>query len=118
MPFSFRGCRSQVFLKIGVLKISKEKTCVGVSFNKAASLKACNFIKKRMQHRCSPVKFCKIFKNIFFYRTHLVGASVSFNEILLSITISRSSHRRYSVKKLFLKTSQISLENTYVGFFF
>ena len=28
-------------------------------FNEVASLQACNFVKKRLQHRCFPVKFAK-----------------------------------------------------------
>ena len=36
-------------------------------------LKAYNFIKKRSQHTCFPVKFCEIFKNTFFYRRHTVA---------------------------------------------
>ena len=36
----------------------------------------CNFIKKRLQYRCYPVKFAKIFKNTFFYRTPPVPASL------------------------------------------
>ena len=31
-------------------------------FNKVAALKACNFIKKRLQHRCFPVKFAKFLR--------------------------------------------------------
>ena len=38
--------------------------------NKAAGVQACNFIKKRLQHGCFPVKFAKflrapILKNIY-----------------------------------------------------
>ena len=29
--------------------------------NKVAGLKACNFIKERLQHRCFPVNIAKIF---------------------------------------------------------
>ena len=53
-----------------VLKDFYRKTPVLESlFNKLAELKACNFIKKRLQHRCFPVKFAKflrtpILKNI------------------------------------------------------
>ena len=46
----------------------KESTCVGVFFNNVAGLKACNFVKKRLQHRCFPVKFAK------FLRTPPVAA--------------------------------------------
>ena len=35
-------------------------------FNKVAGLEACNFIKKRIQQRCFPVKFAKLFKTPFF----------------------------------------------------
>ena len=35
-------------------------------FNKNAGLKACNFIKKTLQHRCFPVKFAKFLKRPFF----------------------------------------------------
>ena len=37
-------------------------------------MKACNFIIKRLQHRCIPVNTTKCFRQ-FFYRTHLVTAS-------------------------------------------
>ena len=35
-------------------------------FNKYAGLKACNFIQKRFQHRCFPVKFEKFLRTLFF----------------------------------------------------
>ena len=35
-------------------------------FNKVAGQKACNFIKKRLQHKCFPVKFVKFLKTRFF----------------------------------------------------
>ena len=55
-----RYCSKQVFLN--VLQTSQESTCVGVSFYKSCRLKACNFIKKRLQHRCFPVKFTKFLR--------------------------------------------------------
>ena len=54
----YRSSRSQMFFKIGVLKnfaVIRRKTPVFESlFNKIAGLKSCNFIKKRLQHRCFP----------------------------------------------------------------
>ena len=44
-----------MFLKS--LKISRERTCVGVFFNKVAGSQNCNFTKKRLQHRYFPVNF-------------------------------------------------------------
>ena len=37
--------------------------CWRLFFNKNVGLQACNFIKKRLQHRC---KYCQIFKNTYF----------------------------------------------------
>ena len=45
-------------------------------FNKVADLKACSIMKKRLQHRCFPVKFMNSFKHAFFYRTPPVAASI------------------------------------------
>ena len=44
-------------------------------FDKATDLKACNFIKKKFQHRCFPVKCAKFVRTPFFYRTSPVAAS-------------------------------------------
>ena len=38
-------------------------------------LEACNFIKKETLAQVFPCEFCKIYKNTFYYRTHLVAAS-------------------------------------------
>ena len=54
---SFRCSSKQVFFRIS--QISQENTCVGVFFSNVAGLKACTFVKKRLQHRCFPVKFAK-----------------------------------------------------------
>ena len=35
-------------------------------FEKIARLMACNFIKKRLQHRCFPVNMAKIFNSTYF----------------------------------------------------
>ena len=35
-------------------------------FNKYAGLKACNFIEKRLQHRCFPLKFAKFLRTPLF----------------------------------------------------
>ena len=43
-------------------------------FNKVA--KACNFIKKRLQHKCFPANIAKFLKTAFLYRTLLVAVSV------------------------------------------
>ena len=59
-------------------------------FNKAAGLQVCNFVKKRLQHRCYVVKFAKL--GILFFTEHLftVTASVCF-ENLGNILLRNSS---------------------------
>ena len=52
----------------GISQISQENACAGVFFSNVAGLKACTFVKKRLQHRCFPVKFAK------FLRTPPVAA--------------------------------------------
>ena len=47
------------------LLISQENNCVGIFFNKVAGLNDYNFILKRLQHRCFPVKFVKFLKTSF-----------------------------------------------------
>ena len=68
-----RSSRLQIFFKIGVLKnfaiFTGKHLCLCL-FNKVAGLKSCNFIKKRLQHRCFPVNIVKflripILKNIY-----------------------------------------------------
>ena len=90
-------------------------------FNKAADLKACNSIKKRLQHNCVSVKFAKFLSTSFFkkFRWLLLmfqlmfskefwakaGATVSnkypiqLKKRYLLSRKSRSSDGRYSVKE-------------------
>ena len=44
-------------------------------FNKVAGLEVCKSIKRRLQHRCFPVKNAKFLRTDFFYRAPLVVAS-------------------------------------------
>ena len=76
-------------------------------FNKAAGSQPCNFIKKRLQHRCFPVKF-QNYQEHLFYRTSPVAASfVKSTTLQRERTVARSC----SVKKVFLEISQNSWEN-------
>ena len=55
----------KVFLKIS--QYSLENTCARISFfNNIAVLKSATLLKKRLWHRCFPMNFAKISKNIFF----------------------------------------------------
>ena len=45
-------------------------------FNEVAVLQACNFIKKRLQHRCFACEYCKIFEKTYFEEHLQTAASV------------------------------------------
>ena len=47
-------------------------------FNNAAGLKVCNFVKKKLQHSCLPVKRAKFLKTPFF--------TEEFRWLLLTLT--------------------------------
>ena len=89
-------------------------------FNKVAGLRAYNFIAKKLQHRCFPVKFAKIFripilKNIceqLLLYLHYNSSSISLSSLSLPPGVAI---RRCSTKLVFLKIWQISQENTCFG---
>ena len=59
----YRSGRLQVFFKINVLKkftIHRKSPVLEFLFNKVAGLKAYNFMKKRLRHRCFPVNIVKL----------------------------------------------------------
>ena len=58
--------QKQSFTDVLQNRCSQENTCFGVSFLKSCRLKACNFFKTRLQHRCFPVKFAKFLRAPFF----------------------------------------------------
>ena len=63
---SQQRCIKKLLLKIS--QYSQKNTCIGASFSIELS-KACNFIKKRLQHECFPVNHAKylrtrILKNV------------------------------------------------------
>ena len=57
----------KVYLKIS--QGSQENTCAGVFFNIVAGPEGYNFIKKRLQHKCFPVRFAT-FLTKPFWRTY------------------------------------------------
>ena len=56
--------RSQMFVKIGVLKNFENFTGKHLCWD--LFLETCNVIKKKLQQRCLPVKFEKFLRTLFF----------------------------------------------------
>ena len=75
------------FIKIGVLKnfakFTGKHLCQNLFFNKAAGLRAPTLKKKKALAQVFSCEFCEIYKNIYFYRTHLVAASRLIPDSLL-----------------------------------
>ena len=67
-----KSSHSQMFFKIAVLKnfviFTGKYLCWSLFLTKfkVSSLKACNVIKKRLQHRCFPVNIVKLLRTAFF----------------------------------------------------
>ena len=77
-------------------------------FNKAAGLNVCNRIKKRLQHRCFPVKFVKFLKTPFFtekFQWLLLTFNSCFQRssdqkpVWLSAINTRFSWKRYFLRR-------------------
>ena len=90
-----------MFLKISY--IHRKTPVLESFFNRFAGLQACNFIKKRLQHRCFPAKFTKflripILKNIcqqlLLYCTLTTCCYLS---VLLCIQYLLPHHQKYFV---------------------
>ena len=83
-----KSSHSQMFFKI-------------LSIFTGKHLKACNFIKKRLQHRCFPVNIAKLLRTVF-YRTPMAAGSEeellkkSFQSgALLKMPPSSSSNKKF-----------------------
>ena len=99
----FKSSRSQMFFKIGVIKNFAD-------FNWSLFLikfqgQACNFIKKRLQNRCFPVKFAKCLNTPFF--TEHFRWLLPLVEIQKKCTILNSEGLKRGTKRLNVKNTQI-----------
>ena len=72
-------CRNSTVFTIGVLersshsqmfyKIQRENTCAGIIYLNKAAVLSVNFIKKRLQCKCSPTDFAKFLLTPFLRNT-------------------------------------------------
>ena len=92
-----RGSHAEVLCKKGAFrnftKFTGKHLC-RVSFSINLQVEACNFIKKEALTQVFSYEFCKIFKNIFFYRTPPVAASVHCCLWISHSVFCSVSHRR------------------------
>ena len=89
--------------------IFRRTPVLGSLFNKIVGLQDCKYVKKRLQ-QIFRAKFVKIFKNTFLEKHLQTSASLSgllgwvkVKKITEIVIKARSSHRRCSMKKAFLK---------------
>ena len=128
LVYSFRSSRPEVVLGKGVLKICNKFTGEQLCQIEISTKLLCNFIEITLWHGFSPVNLPHIFRP-HFLRTPLYGCFCGFfyiskyinfhpsdwSECSVYFPISKNSHWRCSIKKVFLIISQISQENTCVG---
>ena len=77
-----RRCSVKKYL-LKISQNSQQNTCARVIFKK--SHRAGNFITRKIQHRCFPVNFAKIFQNSYFEK-HLRTAASQYKFVSLSAT--------------------------------
>ena len=63
-------------------KFTGKHLCQSLFFNKVAVLKPATLLKKRLWHRCFPVKFCENSKNNFFTEHFWATASANNHQKL------------------------------------
>ena len=106
----YRSGRLQTFFKIGVLKHFTIFTGKHLSwrlfFIKVAGLKACNYIKKRLQHRCFPVNIAE-FLRIAIFIEHLWWLLECRVITLKQVQIATRAFLRCSFTKTFLNFQSI-----------
>ena len=99
----YRSSCSQMFFKISVLKNFANFTgthlCWSLFLTKVSSgLKACNFIKKKLQHSCFTEKFAKYSSTTFFTEHLRWGITRQPDKLQLKTYYYGSSH--FYLKKI------------------
>ena len=92
-----------MFFKIGVFKnfrkFHKKTPVLESLFNKAAGLKACNFIKKRRQQSFLLVK-CEIFKSTFFLKNTSVDCFCHYETPVQDRLYKKVTHHHIILQRL------------------
>ena len=88
-----------MFFQIDVLKnfanFTRKQLCWSLLFNKVAGLRLATSLKKRLKHRCFPVKFAKFLKTTFFTE-HFWWLFL----ILSKTVINTTQNMKFSIKDL------------------
>ena len=82
-------------------------------FNKVSGFQIRNFIKKRLQHRRSPVKIAEFFKNTLFYWTPPVAASNKWSPIFSKVIRYIFYLKNWTMKFKWTKDFATILRNPY-----
>ena len=71
----------KVFLEIS--QVTGKYLCQSLFFNKVAGLRPASLLKKRLWHRCFPVKFAKFLRTTFFIE-HILWLLLYISKIICS----------------------------------
>ena len=80
--------------------------------------KTCNFVKKRLEHRCFPVKLAKLLGTSFFHRTSKVAAFVFSATQKNKMKKKETKWNKMNIKWKNVITWAYSLESTSDGVLF
>ena len=94
-------------LLLKILQYSQDKTCVGVFFNKVAGLWACNFIEKRLQHRCFPAIIAKFLRTPILKNFCEWLFLAAFNRPFEKLMVWKITRKTYKLSFVFEKLHAI-----------
>ena len=109
-----RSSRQEVFCKKGALrnftKFTGKHLCLILFFNKVPVLRPANLFKKRLWHRCFPLKSVKLLRTPFFIE-HLWWLLLRIFEILFSLSsVFLLSRRNYiNIINIFIISNWVNL---------
>ena len=112
-PRRIRSCHRRCSIKKVFLKISQnsqEKTCSKVSFLVKFQASACNYIKKKLPHRCFPANFAKLLRSSFLQNTS------GRQEVFCGKPASLSGKPQMALFTLFLGKVEVIIYNQFTPF--
>ena len=81
---SYQRCSMKKRVLRNFAKFTGKRLCQSLFFNKVAGLQACNFIKKRLRHKCFSVNFAQFLRTPFVIE-HLRWPLQKMNNFFFSI---------------------------------
>ena len=105
-------------------KFRKESTSARVSFLIKVQASACNFIKRRLGHKCFPVSFANIYKNTFLTENvrwlllkisnkdiRVISNDIIMSSVMLILKVSWKSWHKFVAMKFWFQNGRLKTKN-------